>query len=120
MLFPQNPTLIDTTVLNLLSSKIPTLLSSLCQAFIRKPQNTHIYLKWLRSLLKYHVTILFNPSQQQVVKELRKVLEGRTRQIGELARLKGKMSVVLGRKEGEEEEGGRARPRVKYVEDVGN
>lgn len=66
------------------------------------------------------MTILFNPSQQQVVKELRKVLEGRTRQIGELARLKGKMSVVLGRKEGEEEEGGRARPRVKYVEDVGN
>ena len=103
---------------NLLASKIPTLLSSLSQAFVRKPQNSHVYLKWLRSLLRHHITILLNPSQQEVVREIRALLDRRTRHIAELARLKGKMSVVLGAVDKPEQ--GRPQPKLKYVESRDN
>lgn len=60
-----------------------------------------------------------SPQHSATVRELRKVLEGRTASIAPLARLRGKMSVVLGGGQ-PAENGHRPQPRAKYVESVGN
>ena len=92
----QDDELIENTVRNLLTSKVPALLQALAQSIVKRPQQTATYLKWLKYLLRWHLTSLLNAGQQQAIAQIKSVLSNRSRNIVELSKLKGKMSVLLG------------------------
>lgn len=103
---------------NLLTSKVPALLQALAQSIVKRPQQTATYLKWLKYLLRWHLTTLLNAGQQQAIGEIKAVLSNRTRNITELTKLKGKLSVALGQKESAGLE--QKKPQLSYIETQDN
>lgn len=87
--------MIRNTIQGLPASKVPQLLESIQEAILIKPYNTHFYSKWLKHLLRIHTTTLLNKSNLGVINGLKGVLTARTKNIQDLTKLKGKLSIVV-------------------------